>query len=139
MDNNGKNLDSAQKTPSSAALNHRQGWAELTAEYLLDLPDQFEQIRRRLEIRDYSTIKKHAHRIKGTAGTYHLDDIATAAKALEQFAEDRDRAGVERTLTAVIRMIKTSPAEQNPPDTSSAGGLAVDASSIDGLAEAADG
>ena len=139
MENDGKNLDSAQKTPSPTTLNHRQGWAELTAEYLLDLPDQFEQIRRKLEIRDYSAIKKHAHRIKGTAGTYHLDDIATAAKALEQFAENRDRSGIERTLTAVIRMIKTGPAAQNPPNASSADGLTVDASSIDGSAEAADG
>jgi HPt (histidine-containing phosphotransfer) domain-containing protein len=79
-------------------------WTNLRAEYIDDLPSQLKAIRAILEIKDYDKIKRHAHRIKGTSGTYGLENIAKHASELEKSAETQD----SETVAAAINNLTSS-------------------------------
>lgn len=83
-----------------------KAWAQLASMYLQDLPHQLESIRQALGSNDFNTIKQLSHRIKGTAGTYHLDSIFKIASALEQLANKRDADGVIDALEQISNRIK---------------------------------
>jgi HPt (histidine-containing phosphotransfer) domain-containing protein len=83
-----------------------KAWAQLAGMYLQDLPHQFESIRQALESNDFKTIKQLCHRIKGTAGTYHLNSIFKSASALEQLANKGDADGISNALEQISIRIK---------------------------------
>ena len=83
-----------------------KAWAQLASMYLQDLPHQLESIRVALESNDFNTIQKLSHRIKGTAGTYHLDSISQIASSLEQLANKGDSDGVSNALEQIPTLIK---------------------------------
>ncbi len=83
-----------------------KAWAQLASMYLQDLPHQLESIRVALKSRDFNTIQQFSHRIKGTAGTYHLDSIFKIASALEELANKRDVDGVVTALDQISTGIK---------------------------------
>jgi len=101
MENNDKTLDS----PSNRDPE-RDAWAQLTWKYLNDLPQQLDGIRTILEVKDYSTIKKQAHRIKGTSGTYHLKTISQGAARLERLAEGRNHHAIASAINKVSRLVE---------------------------------
>jgi len=74
----------------SSGLDSKQTWTQLTSKYLRSLPQQLDEIRSVLEAADYSAIKKRAHRIKGTSGTYHLEGISKGAAQIERVADSKD-------------------------------------------------
>lgn len=102
MESNSKTFDSSLNQLLHSKLDHEQALAQLTAKYLHDLPRQLDAIRNMLEVKDYTTIKKHAHRIKGTSGTYHLDAISQSAAQLERLANSQN----QDTITAMINKVK---------------------------------
>ena len=119
MGNNDKTFDSpsseAPKTSQNGAKTHQhprsrvasdRAWTQLTWKYLNDLPQQLDGIRTILEIKDYSTIKKKAHRIKGTSGTYHLETISQSAAQLERLAESRNHHAISSVINKVSRLIE---------------------------------
>ncbi len=106
MQDDDKIIDSLSDPPSTTISNNRRGWLKLTAEYLRDLPRQLDQIRASLRAKDFAAIKKHAHRIKGTAGTYHLDAIVRAVRQLEQLAENRVASAIDRNLTEIVQLVE---------------------------------
>jgi len=79
-------------------IDREREWMPLTLKYLRALPEQLEEIMVILKRKDYTTIKKHAHRIKGTSSTYRLDDISKSVTHLEQLAE----SGNEDAMASVI-------------------------------------
>ncbi|MHC4213075.1 MAG: Hpt domain-containing protein [Planctomycetota bacterium] len=83
-----------------------KAWAQLAGMYLQDLPHQLDSIRLALESNDFKTIKQFSHRIKGTAGTYHLNSIFKIASALEELASKRDVEGVINALEQIPSLIK---------------------------------
>jgi HPt (histidine-containing phosphotransfer) domain-containing protein len=83
-----------------------KAWAQLASMYLQDLPHQLDSIRLALESNDFNTIQKLSHRIKGTAGTYHLDSIFKIASALELLANKSDTDGVSNALEQISNRIK---------------------------------
>ncbi|MHC4476734.1 MAG: Hpt domain-containing protein [Planctomycetota bacterium] len=84
----------------------QQEWAQLMAEYLQDLPRQFDAMRTTLETRDYATIKEQAHRIKGTSGTYGLDSICSSTARLERLAESRNPDVIVAAIDEVMCLIE---------------------------------
>jgi len=98
-------------TSSGAPVNGRQpirgdtGWARLTAEYLRDLPRQLDGIAAVLEARDYRGVKAHAHRIKGTSGTYRLEAISKQAGRIERLADHRDIQAITTAVSEARRLI----------------------------------
>ena len=105
MEHDGKKLDSLSDQPV-APRPSRQGWGQLTAKYLNDLPRQVGQIRGDLEVRDYAKVKKGAHRIRGTSGTYHLETISQGAERLERCAMDADADNVATAIDEILRQIE---------------------------------
>jgi HPt (histidine-containing phosphotransfer) domain-containing protein len=81
-------------------------WTNLRAEYIGDLPRQIKAIRAILEIEDYDKIKRHAHRIKGTSGTYGLESIAKHAGQLEQSVQTQDLDKVSAAINNLICSIE---------------------------------
>jgi HPt (histidine-containing phosphotransfer) domain-containing protein len=73
---------------------------------LHDLPAQLDEIRGSLAARDYTAIGQHAHRAKGTSGTYHLDSIAEMFADLEQIAEKRNPNDIAETLSRIGSLVE---------------------------------
>ncbi|HUW20073.1 MAG TPA: Hpt domain-containing protein [Sedimentisphaerales bacterium] len=106
MDDIAKTLDSSsnQRLPSTADAD--QAWAQLTAEYLHDLPQQLDVIRNVLEVKDYTAIKKQAHRIKGTSGTYRLESISRSVARLEQLADRQNPDAIANSIDKLRRLVE---------------------------------
>ena len=94
----------SQRPPSEPGRD--RAWARLAAKYLHDLPEQLDEIRTTLEIKDYSAIKKQAHRIKGTSGTYHLDAISKSVARLEGLADSQNPEAIVSTINKVRRLVE---------------------------------
>jgi HPt (histidine-containing phosphotransfer) domain-containing protein len=121
MGKNEKAFDSllSQRRPSK--LDSKQAWARLAAKYLHDLPEQLDGIKTTLRVKDYTAIKKQAHRIKGTSGTYHLDTISKSVAQLERFADRRDQNAIVTTIDKVMRLVELETKRLNSRSVSSAG------------------
>jgi HPt (histidine-containing phosphotransfer) domain-containing protein len=89
-----------------AGLERSEAWVRLAARYLRDLPQQLDGIRTTLKIKDYSAIKKQAHRIKGTSGTYRLEGISKGAARLERLAESENEGAIATTINKVMRLVE---------------------------------
>ena len=100
----------ASRRPESK-LEEEEAWAQLAAQYLRSLPQQLDRIRTTVEIKDlrpkdYSTIKKQAHRIKGTSGTYRLDTISESIAQLERLADSQNPDAIVTTINRVMRLVE---------------------------------
>ncbi len=118
MTDSGKTWDSpsAKRSPSEC---DRKAWARLAARYLRDLPEQLSRIRTTLAIRDYSTIKKQAHRIKGTSGTYRFDAISRTAAKLERLADSRDPDAIAGAISRAMHVVELETRKLNSRAVSS--------------------
>jgi len=103
-----KTSQNGAKTPQhpQSPVASDRAWTQLTWKYLNDLPQQLDGIRTILAIKDYSTIKKKAHQIKGTSGTYHLETISQGAAQMERFAEHRNHHAISSVINKVSRLIE---------------------------------
>ena len=106
MENNDTTSDLPSNQRQRPNLKPRQGWARLTSEYLQDLPRQLSAIRAIVEIEDYAEIKKQAHRIKGTSGTYRLDGISKSAAQLELSADAQNPDKIATALNNIVSLVK---------------------------------
>ena len=106
MGDNDKTFDSSPNQQLQSKPDRRQAWSQLTAKYLQDLPQQLDGIRAVLEIKDYTAVKKQAHRIKGTSGTYRLDTIAQSAAQLERVADSQTPTAIVATINKVMRLVE---------------------------------
>ena len=105
MVNDGKTYDSSPSRRPESKLDE-EAWAQLAAQYLRSLPQQLDRIRTTVEIKDYSTIKKQAHRIKGTSGTYRLDTISKSVAQLERLADSQNPDAIVTTINKVMRLVE---------------------------------
>jgi len=106
LENNDTTLDLPSNQRQRPNLKPRQGWARLMSEYLQDLPRQLNAIRAIVEIEDYAEIKKQAHRIKGTSGTYRLDAISKSAAQLEQSADAQNPDKIATALNNIVSLVE---------------------------------
>jgi len=106
MADNRKTCEPAPSGQAGSEQKRRQEWNRLAAEYLRDLPRQLDRMRKRLQAKDYSTIKGEAHRIKGTSGTYRFEHISKSAARLEQFAASRDSDAIASATDELMRLIE---------------------------------
>jgi HPt (histidine-containing phosphotransfer) domain-containing protein len=120
MGNNDKTFDSSPNQQLQSKPDRQQAWAQLTAKYLQDLPQQLDGIRTVLQIKDYTTIKKWAHRIKGTSGTYRLDTISKSAAQLEHLADSQNPDKIVTTINKVRRLVELETKKLNSQLVSSA-------------------
>jgi HPt (histidine-containing phosphotransfer) domain-containing protein len=106
LENNDTTSDLPSNQRQRPNLKPGQGWARLMSEYLQDLPRQLNAIRAIVEIEDYTEIKKQAHRIKGTSGTYRLDAISKSAAQLEQSADAQNPDKIATALNNIVSLVK---------------------------------
>ncbi len=106
MANNDRAFDSLLNRQPQSKPDREQSWAQLTSSYLQDLPQQLEAISTVLESKDYDTVKKQAHRIKGTSGTYRLDTISQSAAELERLAESRNPEAIVTAINKIMRLVQ---------------------------------
>ncbi|MHC4616571.1 MAG: Hpt domain-containing protein [Planctomycetota bacterium] len=106
MEDSDKNLNSSPNQHSGSTLDREQAWTRLAVEYLRDLPEQLDAIRNGLELKDYNTIKKQAHRIKGTSGTYRLERISRNVAKLEDSADSRNPDAIANGIAKVMRLVE---------------------------------
>jgi len=111
MSGEGETTDLSQKSRLRRGPGEDSAWERLTAKYLRDLPRQLDGIRDILELRDYGRIKTHAHRIKGTSGTYRLETISRGAERLERLAESRNPGRVAAAINNVKQLVELEAAK----------------------------
>ncbi len=114
MSSEGETTDLSQKSRLRRGLGEDSAWARLTAKYLRDLPRQLDGIRDILELRDYGKVKTHAHRIKGTSGTYRLETISRGAERLERLAESRNPDKIAAGINNVKQLVELEAARFSP-------------------------
>ncbi|HUV40976.1 MAG TPA: Hpt domain-containing protein [Sedimentisphaerales bacterium] len=115
MENNDKTSGSLSNRVPRHKCKYQQAWLQLTCEYLSDLPVQLEQIRTVLASNDYVRINRHAHRIKGTAGTFHLQSICQSAAQLEHFADSRNKQAVVSAVKEIARLVELESKKRGLP------------------------
>jgi PAS domain S-box-containing protein len=82
---------------------------EITAEYLPHLEEQVGELRELWESRDYEEVAKTAHAIKGSAGTFGLDQFTEPAAKLQQLAQDRaSDSEIDATIAVLLDLIETA-------------------------------
>ncbi len=118
MGNTDKGSDSSSPQGPAPDLKTGSNWSHLISEYLGDLPRQLNSIRTILEIPDYAKIKKQAHRIKGTSGTYGLEAISQDAAQLEQSADTHDSGRIVTAINNMTRSVEIETIRLNPQITS---------------------
>ncbi len=112
MENNDKTFNSLKQQSND---ENGEMPAQLTAEYLQDLPAQLTAIKTKLETKDYTAIKKDAHRIKGTSGTFRLSDIAQSAAELELSADGQNPDAISTAIDAVVHLVELESRRRNLP------------------------
>ncbi|MHC4551793.1 MAG: Hpt domain-containing protein [Planctomycetota bacterium] len=80
--------------------------ATIRLRYLVDLAQQVIAFDAWLEAGDFTVVAKNAHRIKGTAGTYQLDDIAAVMAAIEPLAASGDAAAIQDKLKEAAGLVE---------------------------------
>jgi HPt (histidine-containing phosphotransfer) domain-containing protein len=75
--------------------------ADIAPGYLQNRIRDLDTLKDALARKDFDSIAKLAHKIKGTAGSYGFDDLSVIAKALETAAKSQD---FEETAGAFERM-----------------------------------
>ena len=106
MENDTNTVGLSSKQRPQLQSNKGQAWTELTLKYLRNLPQQLDEIRATLAMEDYAEIKKHAHRIKGTAGTYRLKAVSQATTELEHLANSSDPDAIATAINKVERLVE---------------------------------
>ncbi|HEG43973.1 MAG TPA: Hpt domain-containing protein [Phycisphaerales bacterium] len=81
-------------------------WKKLLVRYLRALPAQVEEMGRALDSQDMSTVGIEAHRIKGTAGTYGLAEIAETADRIEVLAESQEQEKVHKDIERLAQLVQ---------------------------------
>jgi HPt (histidine-containing phosphotransfer) domain-containing protein len=61
---------------------------EIVHQFVRGLPERSAAVVRACEVRDWTTVKRLAHQLKGAAGGYGFAGITDAAKDVEQAVED---------------------------------------------------
>lgn len=103
---NDENFDSRMNKRPQLEQNRQHTWEKLTTEYLRDLLLQLDGIRDMLEVKDYITIKRQAHRAKGTSATYRLDSISKNFARLEILADGQDSDAITNIINKTVRLIE---------------------------------
>ena len=106
MVNNSKTYDSSPSRRPESKLGQEEILVQLAAQYLHDLPQQLDRIKTTVEVKDYTAIKKQAHRIKGTSGTYRLDAISRSVAQLERLADSQNPDAIVTTIDKVMRLVE---------------------------------
>lgn len=107
MSHGGETDDLSLPGKARHGSGRNQAWEQLTLEYLRDLPRQLDAIVLALEEEDYDAIRDHAHRMKGTSGTYRLDSIAEYLARLERLALSRDGKQITALINAISALVET--------------------------------
>ncbi|MHC4573028.1 MAG: Hpt domain-containing protein [Planctomycetota bacterium] len=119
MANDDKTFDLPLGRQSQSEFTREQAWSRLLAQYLHDLPRQLKDMRTTLEVKDFASIKKQAHRIRGTAGTYRFDSISRRAAQLERFADSRNSDAIVAAIDKVMRLVEMETKNLNSRPTAS--------------------
>ncbi len=107
MSHGGDTNDAFLPRQARHGSGRNEAWGQLTREYLRDLPRQLGAIVLALEEEDYDAIRDHAHRMKGTSGTYRLGSIAEHLARLERFALSRDGKQIAALIDRVSALVET--------------------------------
>lgn len=108
MGHGGEPTDSSLPREARRGPPRREAWQQLTLQYLRDLPRQLDVVVRLLAKEDYRAIREHAHRMKGTSGTYRLDSIAEQLARLERLAVDQDAGQIAPLVDAIASQVEAA-------------------------------
>ncbi len=85
--------------------------ADLVEEYIAEMPERIEALTTALERQDWTSVRRLAHRLKGSAGGYGFDLIAAVAGTVEfAVAYGSPENTVERTqhLLGFCRRVRST-------------------------------
>ena len=113
MENNDKSFNSLNQQHSK--VENREALAQLTSQYLQDLPAALAIIKTKLEIKDYTAIERAAHRIKGTSGTFRLASIAESAAELKVLATSQNPDAISTAIDTMVHLVELESRKLNSP------------------------
>ncbi len=84
----------------------------LLEQFVAELPERAQAIRRALEQSDFETLLRLAHQLKGSAGGYGFPTITDAARQLEEAARTtRELSAIDREVKQMIDLCRRATAE----------------------------
>jgi len=82
-----------------------EGVAELVPRYLASKPKQIEEARVSLAAKDFETIRRFGHNLRGTGPGYGFPSIETLGREIEKAAAECDETRISRQLEALHRLV----------------------------------
>jgi HPt (histidine-containing phosphotransfer) domain-containing protein len=70
------------------------------------MPERLEAMEGALNLRDYELLATLAHALKGSGGTVGFDAFTRPAKALEQYAKERNGPGAQEALAQIRALVQ---------------------------------
>lgn len=98
-------------SPESFELN-QEALREIARDYLPYLQEQLVELSNSWDQRDFDAVAKIAHSIKGSAGTFGLDQFTQPAMKLQHLAADRQEDAIEAAVAHLIQLAETAELEQ---------------------------
>ena len=101
-----RDLPALARTP---VADHTAAWivhphpdiANLIPEFLDSMRKCVVSLRQALDQRDYATLTRLGHRMKGDGGSFGFDMISTYGAALEEAAQHKNAAAIRRSIAAL--------------------------------------
>ncbi len=85
---------------------------EIARDYLPYLQEQIAEISDAWDQRDFAAVAKIAHSIKGSAGTFGLEQFTEPAAQLQHLATERQEDAIEGAVAHLIQLAETAEVEQ---------------------------
>ncbi len=93
--------------PLLSCLADDPGLRELVALYAQEMPERIQTLENSYAARDWRGLARHAHQLKGGAGSHGYHQLTEFAAALEDAArEARDAAAIQSALEALLALCR---------------------------------
>ena len=101
-------------TPSEAiysSLGSDEDLAEIVEMFVDEMPGRVQTLRSQFEQSDWDELRRTAHQLKGSAGSYGFEQITPSAAELETALRDGEpQERIEQTLEALINLCEKATA-----------------------------
>jgi len=82
-------------------------YAEMIQLYVEEMPDRIADLEQAVQQGDRETMRRLAHQLKGSAGTYGFEDVTDIAERANQaIMNDADSASIEQAFQKLIRICR---------------------------------
>ncbi len=106
-------IDAVRSYSQNASSSKPNLLDEFQVKYLQTKPKVLQDILASLKVDEFDRIRREAHKIKGSAGSYDLPDLGELASAIEKSAINKEKAEIERKTLEALDLLNHYFSENN--------------------------